>query len=339
MRRYRRNFELTHPAPLPLEAVRTIADRSILGIVANPKTHEPALAVTDGEFVGLRSLRARELFKSFGRGYYESSQSEPSELTGLPRSHTPDGVTVKGEGWGTCLYTALALGAYQVDNKRAAIEMYGKGAGICSWTEDRSSEADRWWGAASRRGLTESETHTDTEKEEYVKLKPSARELNECLDVDGTITYVNDLDVDIERETEKSVDQYEYLSAWNHDLVVCELDLEVPAGLAADQCLPFVWKSLLNEPDRLGDVNPDALLALDVRLLDLDGINLLSLSYLATDLGDAAVDDLHERWKLQLDPGERSAQGRLFRANQAGLRSVEGARARTAWAELADLPD
>ena len=246
---------------------------------------------------------------------------------------------MRGEGWGTSLYTALALGAYQVSNKRAAIEMYGNGDGICSWTEDRSSEADRWWGAAGRRGLTESETYTDTEKEEYVKLKPSAGELNRCLDVDGTITYVNDLDVDIERETEKSVDEYKYLSAWNHDLVVCELDLEVPAGLSADQCLPFVWRSLLNEPDRLGDVNPDALLALDVRPLDLDGVNLLSLSYLATDLGDAAVDDLHERWKLQLDPGSRSAQGRLFKANQAGLGSVEGARSRTAWSELADLPD
>lgn len=34
----------------------SLSGLTVMGIVCNPKTHEPALAVTDGEYVSLRGL-------------------------------------------------------------------------------------------------------------------------------------------------------------------------------------------------------------------------------------------------------------------------------------------
>lgn len=299
-RRYRKNFELTSPTPAALTTERSISGLTVLGLVANPKTKEPALVVTDGEYVSIRSLSEGEILKRLGRGYYETHSNDPANATSLPRVHTPDGVLVKGAGWGTSLYTALCLGAYQVKASGVDIEMYERGEGICSWTDDRSPAADGWWQAARKKGLTEIEEQTETEREENVELEPSATELNRCLTVDeGDIVYVNRVDVDIEKTIEKEFDYYKYTNAWNHDLVICELSIKVTAN-----DLAFVWKTLMHDPSEIQDVNKDALLALDVRRLDPDA--------------------------------RESSQRRLFTPN--GIPDVAEARARTAWADLANLP-
>lgn len=318
--------------------MRTLAGLYVLGIVANPKTKTPCLATTDGEYIGMRSLRSTDLLRRLGRGYYESDRSVPYEVSDLPRVHTPDGVSVKGEGWGTSLYTSLCLGAELERARVVEINMYGRGAGISSWTDDRSGEADQWWSAARRRDLTDTIEDTHEEEEEDVELDPSPRELNQCLEVEGRITYVKRLSVDIERATERVVDIYSYKSAVEHALIAAEIGLEVPRELRPEASLAFVWKTILDKPSEIVETSEAALLALDVRELDIDGVNLLSLCYLAAGLGDKVVDDLWERWRRKLDPGSETGQGRLFTPNQAGLADVESARVETGWDELADLP-
>ncbi len=152
-RRLRRNpqFALLAP-PIPPEPESwSLSGLTVMGIVCNPKTHEPALVVTDGEYVSLRWLHGSDPLRRLGRGYYEETSNEPAQITGLPRCHCPDGVQVKGAGWGTCLYTALCLGAHVADEDLIEIAMYKKGDGICSWTDNRSAEADRWWAAAVKK--------------------------------------------------------------------------------------------------------------------------------------------------------------------------------------------
>lgn len=117
MRRLQKNPSFALRAAEPPKATEnwSLAGLTVIGLVANPKTHEPALVVTDGTYVSLRGLKASDPLQRLGRGYYEERSNEPSQVTGLPRSHTPDGVLIKGKGWGTALYTALTLGAHQCD--------------------------------------------------------------------------------------------------------------------------------------------------------------------------------------------------------------------------------
>ena len=153
MRRLRSNPLAPPPATAPRENF-SLSGLTVLGLVANPKTHEPALVVTDGEYVSIRSLSESAPLRRLGRGYYEEQYNDPEELTGYPRSHTPDGVVIKGKGWGTALYTALALGAHQETNDLVKIKMRGSGDGISSWTDNRSNEADKWWASALDPGMT-----------------------------------------------------------------------------------------------------------------------------------------------------------------------------------------
>lgn len=338
-RRFTRNpFALT-PAPEPKPPEQfSLGGLTVIGIVCNPKTHEPALVVTDGEYVSLRSLQARDSLRRLGRGYYEEDRNEPSKITKLPRSHTPDGVVVKRMGWGTALYTALCLGAHLTDEEIVEIKMYQPGPGICSWTNNRSIEADRWWKAAVKLELAQQETEEYTERDEGVDLNVPAKDLQDYVD-EGTVVYVNTVSVDIERTTEPTVEYYPYKHAsTEHHLVASAMNIEVPKGLNAERSLEFLWRAVQEDSDLVHEADPYALLALDVRGIDRAALNLLSLCFSEAGLDDKALDELQLRYDRGLDPASESSQGRLFTPNHPALSDVILAREAGGWDELAQLP-
>lgn len=362
MRRYRRNQEQFSLRVAEREArASSLGIRGLYpcGLVVNPRNKEPVLVVTDGENVGIRSLKASTLFFRHGTGYYDTTghgkSKEAENLTGYPRSHTPSGSTPRGAGYGTSLYTALALGAYLQNNGHAEIQMDVEGDGISSESEGRSREADAWWDAAHARGLTDRETQEgEAEVEEYVDLDMSPSDLESCasLDEGQTITYVNKVSVDLEKPGEElTVDFYRYYSrgeasAYGADLVPVEFKMndtnedKIPEDIPRGSELRWLYELAYNDTDFWGDANKTALLALDVRELDKDAMKLISLAYLKADLGDKELDALWYRWQNNLDPSSEFRQLGLFSPNAraAGLSGVVEARKQAGWANLASLP-
>jgi len=339
MRRYRRNeeFRLEAPKPAPARETRSIAGLTTLGLIINPKTKEPVLATTDGEYVSIRSLRQESLLKKLGTGYHSTAQEDSADATDYPRVHTPEGVKVRGMGYGTALYSALCDGAHLRYRDHVEISMRKKGDGVSSDTNDRSTEADRWWAAALKQGLTEEHREEDEDVDEGVDLDVAPSELAGCVSVDeGEITYVNKVSVDITKTTEKVFDMYSYESLTDHHLVAAEIVVTLPGVTADDTDLYVLWREALEDPDVIISTDEVALLALDVRGLSDDAVSLLSLAYLAGGMPDATVDDLRNRWERNLDPGQVSGQGRLFKAN--GMADVVEARRVSGWDRLSDLP-
>lgn len=361
-RRFRRNeeFVLTSPVARSIKGQPNILGLSVLGLVINPRDKEPLIAVSDGEIVGIRSLQEHNLLFRHGSGYYDTTghgkSKEAENLTGYPRSHTPKGVSPQGLGYGTSLYTALSLGAWLVDSDKAAIKMDVHGEGISSESEGRSHEADRWWDAAAERGLTLRNTESSEAVEEYVELDVDADDITGCVSLDEgqRITHVNTVSVDLETTEEFTVDLFPYyyrgaagVGAYNNDLVAAEFnpldgaDTEVvPDDIAVGSELRWLVESLMEDTDLFGDTNSAALLALDVRGLDVQAVNILSLCYLHSGLKDQDVNALWQRWELDLDPEAEVSQLGLFSPNAraAALADVVEARRLVPWETLGDLP-
>jgi hypothetical protein len=277
-RRRNQSFALTHPKPSDRIVRPTIGGLTTLGIIANPKTKEPLLVMTDGDYVSIRSLAAKSELVKIGVGYYEGSSNEPAAFTSFPRSHTPDGVTVQGKGYGTALYTALALGAALTDDGDVKIDMYQEGQGICSWTDNRTGAADRWWGSARKVNLTTSATEELEESEENVDIDVDADDLERVASVDGTITHVNTVNVDITKTEEREYDVYKWESAVDHNLIVAEFVVEVPS----EGDLRWLFEQIVAGEASVMRTNPIALAALDVRGLSEDAANLVGLQYVLT---------------------------------------------------------
>lgn len=315
-----------------------------MGLVINPKTKRPVLATTDGEYVAIRSVEESQSLKRLGRGYHSENYEDALVATGYPRVHTPEGVTEKGMGYGTSLYTALCLGAQLQWKDAVQIGMRGRGDGISSDPSDRSREASRWWAAALNSGLTDQEAaEGDDETEENVDLDVSPSDLEDCVQVDGQISYVNRLSVDIVRPGEdKAYDYYRYQSALEHHLIAMSFAFEVPRVRPATE-LMALRDYILEDPREILAVDPIAIQAIDVRGLDPDLVQLLQLGLIAASpagADDPSVDELWYRYEHGLDPGEASPQTRLaFRKNAAaGLDEVSRARQAAGWAALAELP-
>jgi len=348
MRRYRRNedivypshataadFRLRSPRPGPARETRSIAGRTTLGLIINPKTKEPVLATTDGSYIGIRSLRQDTLLRKLGTGYLSDSREDASVATGYPRVHTPEGVATSGSGYGTALYSAICDGAHLDFRKLVDISHWGRGDGICSDTKDRSGYADRWWAAALKRGLTEEHIEEEEERDENVDLDLEPGDLS-CVQTEGKIVYVNKVNVDLEKTTEKTFDTFSYESLIAHNLVAAEIVTTLPGVITDGADLYVLWHEMLEDPGLIIDTNEVPLLALDVRGLSEDAVSLLSLAYLASGQPDSAVDDLRNRWARNLDPDATSGQGRLFKAN--GMADVVEARRISGWDEISDLP-
>lgn len=334
----RRNpFSLTAPEPKPLVRSPSISGLTTFGILVNPRLMLPVLAVTDGEGVSIRSLLAEDTLRKIGSGYHSDRREQCSTFTDLPRVHTPRGVNPEGAGYGTALYSALCLGAHLTYEEEVAIKMKVRGDGVCSDTRDRSNDADAWWSAANKRGLTETTIEEMDEREEGVDITSDidAQDLERIAPRDeGTIRYVNTVNVDIEKSESHEYDLFTYESLTEHSLVVASFRIE----LERREDLRSLWNGVLHEPDMIIETWKTPLLALDVRGLSEDAINLLSLLYMSVDLDDKSVDDMRNRWQRNLDPGAANAQQSLFRANAAGVADVMEARHESGWIDLRSLP-
>jgi hypothetical protein len=117
---------------------------SIFGLLVNPRDGSLHYAEKQKQrTVAVYSLADDEE----GKGYFNSDEkySQPSRVTGLPRVHTPDGVSEKGKGAGTVLYTGLCLAAHL--DAEGHLGMSGldvSGDGVSSGA-GRSEDAERWW--------------------------------------------------------------------------------------------------------------------------------------------------------------------------------------------------
>lgn len=203
------------------------SDPVFLGVIRHPKTWVPIYVVRQAGTQRSVSIVGRKASKyvSFGEGYLNDDQeyAGATEVTGLPRSHTPSGVVEKGGGYGTCLYTALVLlASAQADKEIVVPRLIGHGRGICSAEGTRSPSASAWWAAAMERGLTDqqegetegsddSSTETETEDQADIENVVSSRAwrkltaaVEEAISDAGSWSISGGLSItcDIEREIE-----------------------------------------------------------------------------------------------------------------------------------------
>jgi hypothetical protein len=315
-----------------------------LGLVINPKLARPVLVVADGGNIAICRLD-EDGWPYVGEGYF-GDDDRATNVTGMPRSHTPRGVTEEGAGYGTCLYTALCLGAHQNSQHRGGQRpryhiphSYLDGDWICSDPEDRSSEADRWWETARRLRLAgrqedeQIEEDVDVTSEFWDEIE--GREYGE-----GKITHVNDVKVDV--TTEIAVDVYPYENAQEKHLVLADFTFDL--GVTPRELL---WERVqAGHVSLLEEVRIDLIVGLDVRDLTLDAINLIGM---LAQVGGASEDQLHDlrvRWELGLDPSSEIRQMRLpFTPNSSEGRAVRSMLAETqairdeaGWIRPAELP-
>jgi len=163
----------------PLRTSETV----FLGVVVQPKTKAPIYVTRRSgsqmtvDIIGLANMQQEDAparaYVALGDGYLNDDReyAGPTDVTGLPRSHTPRGVSARGGGYGTCLYTGLVLlASAQEEGKLFVPGIIGSGAGISSESSTRSDSATRWWRAALARGIAAQEkgdTEGDDDEERY----------------------------------------------------------------------------------------------------------------------------------------------------------------------------
>jgi len=273
-----------------------------LGIVVQPKTKRPIYIVREAQQA--RTVQIVEADPSgkyaiLGEGYLDRPGSDyafTAEISGYPRAHTPEGVTERGGGYGTCLYTGLILLACAEFRGLLNVpSLAGSGEGISSETSGRSSSADAWWAAAGWRRLTEqvgrsggeeTETLSDQDLDNYLSSR-SRQKIREMIseavsDYEGWWPTSITIRADLERttEAERTVDVYTFESAVQAGLVAL---VDVVEGS------PTKWAAR-EEFD--GEAFKDVLLALNVSGESLEVV--AKLAQIAATLGATRqeIDDM-----------------------------------------------
>lgn len=274
-----------------------------LGVLVNPRTGEPCEVFADDKGnVVIVSFDGTTL----GKGYFDSGNSSyavSEEITGYPRVHTPDGVTEKGAGWGTCLYTGLCLASYlatgRVIDMQEARANSGQDGGISSMSEDadgessRSPYADAWWRAAVQDyGLAE-EYSRDIEKEVTDTWEDRGRDADPDIEhlvestTGNTVTQILRYNVSVEYEymdsVELTAEAYPYANALAKNLVLAEaVDDRFETG-----SVPFTQHARETLIKRLRPVSLEAILALNVGVLH-ERDDALDAFYRVLDLAEMA---------------------------------------------------
>jgi hypothetical protein len=342
----------------------------IVGIVVNPKIKKPVLVMWDGEDeIEIWSMERDG--QRLGLGSYEKYDEtylQPSYITGMPRVHTPSGVAVKGKGYGTTLYTGLCVGAHQHHENELSLGVDYDGDGISSSSDTRSSSASKWWDMAVRLGLAAEveDEHVDED------VEFESGDLS-CTHYDGEQVEVDWARGSITRYISANV--YEFDKAEDADLVVAVLEgISIPGSSLVevvrsgegqaelstgreqygDRRIRYyipsggyrnIWKKLA-EHDDASYVNRDALLALDVRNLEPQAVNLLSTIAMIDGVDDEDIDAMRMRAEQNLDPDTPIKQMRLqFKKNpsdvpelKAALQETKELRASLDWKRLSALP-
>jgi hypothetical protein len=121
-------------------------------LVVNPRGGRIAQCILQSSYdIAIADMRSGDI----GGGEWNTSMGERSEhVTGMPRVHLSGGVSPAGEGWGTVLYTALAVGAAaHAEGVLPLARMRTAGRGISSDPAGRSESASAWWDRAIAAGL------------------------------------------------------------------------------------------------------------------------------------------------------------------------------------------
>ncbi len=126
---------------------------SIYGLLVNPKNAELFYCAKDGDKTFVICALSDDVV---GEGFFNDTTSakmygESSQISGYPRVHTPAGVSTKGSGLGTVLYTALCLAAHEQFQKRMTIPGIDVSADGISSDGHRKQEASSWWKAAREK--------------------------------------------------------------------------------------------------------------------------------------------------------------------------------------------
>jgi uncharacterized protein YjbI with pentapeptide repeats len=132
--------------------------RLLLGFVLNPKNGRVVAATLEAE-ENVRVVSPDG--KTMGEGYFEREYSDlSSNLTGLTRAHTAQGVKQQSAGYGTSLYTAINLcahlfynGILSRSNTRKGPAVVGDGISSyhCEDVYSRSEDAREWWKSANAK--------------------------------------------------------------------------------------------------------------------------------------------------------------------------------------------
>lgn len=285
----------------------------LLALVVNPKLAKPALVTWEGREINIYRADAEtdEELEIPYEGDYSSEHAEPAEATGFPRVHTPDGVQTRGAGYGTCLYAGLAVGAYAETKGLIRIGATTEGPGISSSTDSRSREADAWWERAKEHGLASGDVFTITKENE--NLDVSSSKLNDCGIGGGKISYVHQVEVDLEYNVEADVLPYDSLLDANLVLAVFgSRDLNQLAGrahvprFAEDEfgahMVNSLWRDIASGKYKVREADADALAALDVRGIAEPMLNLVLVCAAEAGLEDGLITGIRARWELNLDP-------------------------------------
>lgn len=211
--------------------------RKTFGLVVNPRNGRPFGC----DRTKLRTVQIFDLNRIDGdpnadapvegEGYFEQGSDDEhgqsAQITGFPRVHTPSGVRSKGEGNGTCLYTALCLAAAMDDDGDLSFcDLEVSGQGISS-NSHRSRSAGEWWEAAKERfGLAHEVTKELSVEfeDESVRVRRGEFELIEQI-LEGSVGHnvsVTSATVtaDGTHYEEASADAYPYAKAVEKHLVV-----------------------------------------------------------------------------------------------------------------------
>lgn len=328
-----------------------------VGLLVNPKLKTPVLATYEGNDMTI--FRDEGGWRFEGAGYYDEDEPLAAQ-SGFLRTHTPRGVVSKGMGYGTCLYTALCLGGHHNSDDNIDISTYLKGDGVMSIPYNRSEKAEYWWRRARDMGLVTpdyveaSRENVDATEELGGAVMGETVELD---DLTAEVTYVNNIDVDINASLD--VDVYPYDRAGRAELILASFIAPVAMTfveeegrrrhkLISDTDLRGMWRSL-KEDDAgtlIDEVESDLIMALDVRALSLQTVNLLGILLQYDDVPEKELHEFRMRWELGLDPEEPIRQMELpLKPNSAEMRravaAVERAsylRSQTDWSRFAALP-
>ncbi len=266
-----------------------------LGVVVNPKSKAPVYVTRQAQkertvdiwTVAESSLGKRDRFYvDIATGYLEEVDGDfeyraPSLLTGYPRSHTPSALkkgTEHGAGFGTCLYTGLVLLA-TADHEGDLVvpNLLGSDAGICSDTESRSDEADRWWRRARQLGMvyqekgdvesndeaTEEEVVEDEDLTDYMSRVATRRIYQEINDAvgdagDWSLKRVASIRGDVYRDIPLGGSKYVVADIYTYEAA---RKAHLVAVRDVEEGTPIVWAK--SGADAV-DVDKDAILALNV---------------------------------------------------------------------------
>ena len=299
----------------------------MFGLVINPKDGRLYQAYRRyGSTVYISMLRGNLggggiVYLEAGKGYFnEDENDEPSNLTGLPRVHTPAGVGVKGAGLGTVLYTSLCFAAHLSFKRLLPFNTSGyDGDGICSDSESRGYEASKWWSNATRKYGLAKQVYSEAEVDASASWEDNESDAaRRYIDREGSYhigeddyrlnSYNVTVSIEYTKTGRKATDVYMFDDAKKHNLPVTWFDSGDRYIYSIVEASPGDWRdvnvsALVNA--NLSDLNPDRGRDMEIAFGILAAAKRHGAS--AKDV-DFMLERFRERIDVEMKPDPRDPQ-------------------------------